>query len=134
MRRSLLVVGLVAVLIVLALALARFVRRRISPHKYVERWQDLQRFCASKETWPLAIISADKLLDEALKNKHLKGKSMGERLVSAQRILSDNDSVWFSHNLAKKLIEEATVRLNQTDVKKSLLGVRQALKDLGVMQ
>ena len=57
MRRSLLVVGLVAVLIVLALALARFVRRRISPHKYVERWQDLQRFCASKETWPLAIIS-----------------------------------------------------------------------------
>lgn len=120
--------------VALVLILVRFLRRRISPHKYLEKWQDLQKFCASKETWPLAIITADKLLDEALKNKRLKGKSMGERLVSAQRTLSDNDGVWFSHNLAKKLIDEATIRLNQTDVKKSLLGVRQALKDLGVLE
>lgn len=125
---------LIVVAVVGLLVLIRFLRRRTSPHKYMEKWQDLQRFCASKETWPLAIITADKLLDEALKNKRLKGKSMGERLVSAQRMLSDNDGVWFSHNLAKKLIDEAAIRLNQTDVKKSLLGVRQALKDLGVLE
>jgi hypothetical protein len=134
MKAVIIYTAIAALVVGISLVLIRIFRTRTSPHKYLEKWQDLQRFCASKETWPLAIITADKLLDEALKNKRIKGKSMGERLVSAQRTLTDNDGVWFSHNLAKKLIDEATVRLNQTDVKKSLLGVRQALKDLGVME
>jgi hypothetical protein len=93
----------------------------------------LQKFCASKETWPLAIITADKLLDEALKKRGQKGKSMGERLVSAQRDLTDNDKVWYAHNLAKKLMDNSGTRLRQAEVKRSLLGVRQALRDLGVL-
>lgn len=108
------------------------VRKRVNPKKYRQKWIELQKFCASKETWPLAVISADKLLDEAMRNKRLKGKSMGERLVAAQRTFSDNDGVWYSHNLAKKLIDETAIRLKQADVKKSLMGVRQALRDLGV--
>ena len=122
------------VVILVALVVMNIVRHRVNPAAYKEKWQDLQRFCAGKETWPLAIITADKLLDEALKHKRLKGKSMGERLVSAQRTLTDNDSVWFSHNLAKKLLDDTVTRLNQADVKKSLMGVRQALRDLGVME
>ena len=121
----------VVVLIIGALLLSR---RRINPAQFKQKWQDLQKFCASKETWPLAIITADKLLDEALKKKRFKGKSMGERLVAAQRELTDNDGVWYAHNIAKKLMEEAAIRLKQTDVKKSLVGYRQALRDLGVMK
>jgi len=123
----------VVVLVILVL-LVRLSRRRIKPDQFKQKWQDLQKFCASKETWPLAIITADKLLDEALKKKHFKGKSMGERLVSAQRDLTDNDGVWYAHNIAKKLMDEAAIRLKQTDVKKSLVGYRQALRDLGVMK
>jgi hypothetical protein len=128
----------VAAAIVLALvAMAaglRYLKKHIRKGHYKQKWQDLQKFLASKETWPLAVITADKLLDEALKKKGMKGKSTGERLVTAQRELSNNDSVWFAHNLAKKLMDETTLRLKQTDVKKSLLGFLQALKDLGVME
>lgn len=109
-------------------------RRKLKPAKFKDRWTELQKFCRSKDTWALAVINADKLLDEALKKKHLKGKSMGERLVEAQKILSDNDSVWFAHNMAKKLLDESYGKLKESDVKKSLVGIRQALRDLGALE
>jgi hypothetical protein len=109
-------------------------RRKIKPAKFKEQWTELQKYCKSKETWPLAIINADKLLDEALKKKRLKGKSMGERLVDAQKQFTDNDSVWFAHNLAKKILAETAGKLKEADVKKSLVGFRQALRDLGALE
>lgn len=113
----------------------RFIRRRIKPQKFKQKWLELQRLCASRENWPMAVITADKLLDEALKKKRLKGKSMGERLVAAQHQLTNNDGVWYSHNLAKKLLDKTVkVKLRESDVKKSLVGVRQALRDLGALR
>lgn len=118
----------------LAVLVVWIMKHRVNSSKFKTRWQELQHYLASRETWPLAIITADKLLDEALKKRRFKGKSMGERLVSAQRTFSDNDGVWYAHNLSKKLVDEAAVRLRQVDVKKSLVGFRQALRDLGVLE
>jgi len=98
---------------------------------FQEKWKEAQGFCKDKTTWPLAIINADKLLDEALKRRRFKGKTMGERMVAAQRELSDNDGAWFAHKLRNRLVHEADVKLKETDVKKALIGIRQALKDLG---
>ncbi len=109
-------------------------RRKLKPAKFKEQWTELQKYCSSKETWPLAVINADKLLDEALKKRKLKGKSMGERMVEAQKMLSDNDSAWYAHNMAKKLIDESYGRLKENEVKKSLVGFRQALRDLGALE
>ena len=109
-------------------------RRKLKPAKFKVRWTELQKFCSSKDTWALAVINADKLLDEALKKKRFKGKSMGERMVEAQKLLSDNDGVWFAHNLAKKLIDDSYGKLKETEVKKSLVGIRQALRDLGALE
>ena len=109
-------------------------RRRLKTKKFKEQWTELQKFCASKETWALAVINADKLLDEALKKKHLKGKSMGERLVAVQKQLTDNDAVWFAHNLSKKLLNDSAGKLKEADVKRSLIGFRTALKDLGALE
>lgn len=112
----------------------RFIpRRSLNADKFKKEWIEVQKFCGSKDTWPLAVINADTLLDEALKKKRLKGKTMGERLVGAQRLLHDNDGVWFAHNLSKKLREDAVPRLRESDVKKSLVGFRQALRDLGAL-
>jgi hypothetical protein len=82
----------------------------------------------------LAIIDADKLLDDALKKRHFKGKTMGERLVAAQKNLSDNDAVWFAHKLRNRLVHETNVRLKKRDVQKALSGFRQGLRDLGALK
>lgn len=127
-----LVAALVIVLVMLVIA--KVLQRRPKRLKVVyfqKSWKELQAHCKSKNTWPLAIINADKLLDEALKKRKFKGKAMGERLVSAQRVLTDNDGVWFGHKLRNQLVHEENVRLREKDVKQALVGFRQALKDLG---
>lgn len=131
------IIFVVLAVLVVAGLVARFVikrgKRRDYPDLVRKKWLDIQRLCSKKETWPQAIMSADKLLEEALKSKKFKGKSIGERLVAAQRKLSDNDGVWYAHNLAKKLKEKNVKRLREADVKKALVGFRQALRDLGVL-
>ena len=58
---------------------------------------------------------------------------MGERLVSVQRRLTDNDGAWFGHKLRNKLEADPGTKLKEVDVKDALIGIRQALKDLGAL-
>lgn len=115
-----------------------FVQKRI-PRKvqvtdYTDSWKDLQSYCKDKTTWPQAILEADQLLDKALKRRRYKGKSMGERMVSAQRIITNNDQLWFAHNLAKKVAANTDVRLKEADVKAALYAFRDALRDIGALE
>lgn len=132
------IMAAVAVVILLLLVLGSgFLLKRKPKHLnqayYQEHWQELQKFCKDKATWPLAIIDADKLLDDALKRSKYRGKTMGERLVSAQRALTSNDEVWFSHKLRNRLVHESNVKLTEKIVRDALMGIRTALKDLGAL-
>ncbi len=124
--------------LVIALFLAVIVYRRLpkklNVDRYVEDWKTLQSYCKDRKTWPQAISDADNLLDKALKRRKFKGKRMGERMVSAQRVITNNDQLWFAHNLAKKIVADPSMKLKEADVKTALFGFRQALKDLGAMQ
>lgn len=115
----------------LAIFLKRHHPKRLNTKYYTEKWKKLQSQLCDNKLWPLAVIDADKLLEEALKARKYKGKSMGEKLVSAQHDLSNNDLVWFGHKLRNKLVHEADVKLRKNDVRDALLGIRSALKDLG---
>lgn len=119
----------------LVIAFAKRSRKKpLNVEAFTEKWKEAQKLCASKETWPLAIINADNVLDEALKKAGYRGKTMGERLVSAQRDLSDNDGVWYGHKLRNKLVHEADTKVKEADVKDALMGIRQALRDLGALK
>lgn len=107
--------------------------RRLKPGFYMNKWKTLQKLCKEKATWPEALSEADRLLDKALKKRKFKGKSMGERLVSAQRSFSNNDAVWFAHNVCKKVLADPDIRLKEDDVKAALVGFRQALRDIGAL-
>ena len=122
------------ILLIAGTFLYRRMPKRLQVDQFAEDWKELQAFCRDKKTWPDALIEADKLLDKALKRRKYKGKSMGERMVSAQRIISDNDRLWYAHNLVKKLVAEPKSRLKEADVKSALVGFRQALKDIGALK
>ena len=123
----------VIVLILVALYIYRRMPKKLKTDQFVCDWKELQGYCRDKATWPQAIADADNLVDKALKKRKYKGKRMGERMVSAQRDISDNDRLWFAHNLAKKINAEPKHRLKEADVKNALLGFRQALRDLGAL-
>lgn len=105
--------------------------RPLKPEYFVAKWKELQQHCKDKQMWRQALVNADNLLDQALKRRRFKGKSMGERLAAAQHKLSNNDAVWYGHNLYKKIIDDPETTLKEADVKQALIGIRQALKDLG---
>lgn len=121
-------------LLTIATLVSKKVPKKLNQKFFAKEWHYLQAMCGSKDTWPLAIINADKLLDVALKKRRFTGKTMGERLVSAQRKLTNNDGVWFAHKLRNKLVHEQNISLKEKDVKNALVSIRQALKDLGALK
>src|SRR5690606_10512755 len=112
-------------------------RRKLNPKRFTGRWQELQKLCASRKTWPQAIADADDLLADVLKKAGYKGKNMGERLVAAQHDLTDNETVWLGHKLRKRISQEKDIdvrKLKKKDVVDALSGFRQALRDLGALE
>jgi hypothetical protein len=100
---------------------------------FTRRWAKLTKLCVDRKLWYQAIIDADELLDEALKQRHFKGKTTGERLVSAQHYFSSNDTVWFSHKLKNKITEQDHKKLNKKETLEALASFKLALKDLGAL-
>lgn len=97
------------------------------------QWLELQSHLRDKTKWSKAVTDADTLLDSALKKKHVRGHNMGERLVKAQRMFTDNDGVWFGHKLRVRIEAHPKTKLKESEVKQALLGIRQALKDVGAL-
>lgn len=107
--------------------------KRMNTAYYGQKWHELQALCASRKTWPEAIIRADDLLCEALKQAGYKGRTTGEKLVAAQHELSSNDTVWAGHKLRNKIAEMDVRKLKKQDILLGLQGFRQALRDLGAL-
>lgn len=128
-------VPIILVLIVGAVMILRRRRpRKVKTDMFTQKWKDIQKMCSNKENWGEAVVDADLLLDKALRKLRYKGKSMGERIVAAQKELTNNDGVWFGHKLAKKIVAGEANNLKEGDVKEALIGLGQALRDLGVLK
>lgn len=108
--------------------------KKLKVRQFTERWQELQKKCASRKTWPEALIEADALLDKALKQRHYKGKTTGERLVAAQHDLTANGKVWFSHKFCQQMKDVDVRTLKKKQVAQALAGFREALRDLGALE
>ncbi len=108
-------------------------RSTLKPEKFQARWKELQKMLCNKDQWADAIIAADKLLDESLRKLHYKGKTTGERMVAAHKLFTDIDGVWFGHKLCSRLKSEEPPKLKEKDVKHALMGIGQALKDVGAL-
>ena len=128
------IVLLIIVFIVRRISRAKTHRRTLDKVAFNKRWKELQKNCATRKTWPKAIIAADDLLDDALKQSNYKGKTTGERLVAAQHKLTANEEVWFSHKMRDIVANEDVRRLKKQDIVDALSGFRQALKDLGALE
>ncbi|HSX18009.1 MAG TPA: hypothetical protein VLE51_01475 [Candidatus Saccharimonadales bacterium] len=119
--------------LVIVSRLGRKFARPLNHRYYEEKWTEVLARVKTPEGMVLAVIDADKLLDDALRKRGYKGKTMGERLVAAQRDLSSNDSVWYAHKLRNRLVHEPDVRLRKNEAKNALAGIRQGLRDLGAL-
>ncbi len=132
-------ITLAAVVLVVGAVLGSVIWRWKRPPKlnqehFKEQWQDLQKMLRNKDRWDVALIQADNLFDLALKKNRIRGASMGERMVKAQKKFTDNDGAWFAHKLRKEVESNPDFKLVEKDLKEALVALRQVLKDLGALK
>ena len=80
-----------------------------------------------------SVVEADKLLDKALMELGLPGRTMGERMKAAQNRFSSNNSVWYAHKIRNQIAHERNFKIDYNKASHALKAYRQALKDLGAI-
>lgn len=84
-------------------------------------------------TYAISIINADKLLDKALMEMGVPGKTMGERLKKIPSKFKDINGVWRAHKLRNALAHEPDFEVSYRQASNALVVYKQALKDLGAI-
>lgn len=131
---------LVVVLIVAALAVMFLVflskkSPKLNITKYQTQWLAIENSVSRDNTasWQVAIMNADKLVDQALRESHYKGTTMGERMKAAQNVWKNANHVWGAHKIRNQLAHEVNTQLTYETTLRSLSAFKQALKDLGAI-
>ena len=84
-------------------------------------------------TFMTTIIEADKLLDKAMNEMGIPGKTMGERLKKSGTRFSNLNAVWRAHKLRNVIAHESDVEISYKQAFNALSVYKQALKDLGAI-
>lgn len=131
---------LFGVLVVVAIFIAVVVLTRrsgdaLDVEKYQSRWLAIENSLDKTQisTYQMAIFEADKLLDLALRERGVRGETMGERMKSARDLWSNANHIWGAHKVRNKLAHETNVRLSREIALRVLTAYKQALKDLGAI-
>lgn len=128
-------VVIIAVLVLVAMALTRKRAHRFNVEEYQTRFLKIENRLSqdSPATWAVAIIDGDKLLDKALIEMGLPGKTMGDRLKRGGEKFSDVNAVWRAHKLRNVIAHEPDLELSYKQATGALAIYKQALKDLGAI-
>lgn len=86
-------------------------------------------------TFAMAILEADKLLDQALRELQLPGETMGDRLKHGKDKFQKPslDKVWQAHRLRNRIAHEAGVTISYAQAKIALASIKRGLKELGAI-
>jgi len=99
--------------------------------KYLEIENHLEK--DKPATFYMTIMSADNLLDKALKEKGIRGETMGERMRNASTAFRDRNGVWSAHKLRNRIAHESDAVVGYNDARYALACFKKALKDLGAI-
>ncbi|MBQ8984849.1 hypothetical protein IJ098_03280 [Candidatus Saccharibacteria bacterium] len=132
-----LLIAIVIVGIMVFIAISITSKRRYSFDKedYQTDWLKIENSLDkdNKQSYNSAVIDADKLLDKALNEMGLPGKTMGERMKRAGGYFSQVNSVWYAHKIRNQIAHEHGFSVDYNQAKHALASFKQALKDLGAI-
>lgn len=108
---------------------------QLNVQRYQTKWLEIENSVTRDNTasWQLAIMNADKLLDQALRERRFRGQTMGERMKSAQKTWKNASHVWGAHKIRNQLAHEVNANVTYDTTLRSLSAFKQGLKDLGAI-
>ena len=113
-------------------------KRQLNQQVYRQYWQTVVELIGhenSPQYWHQAIMDADKLVDQAMREKGIIGTTFGERLKVAEERLSNPtyQGLWEAHKLRNQLAHEVGARLNQSSARLALQQFERGLKEFGAL-
>lgn len=103
------------------------------PEEFNEQWQAVLDHLNSvnESEWKLAIIEADKLIDDLLSRKGYQGESMAERLsLLTKREFKSLDLLWEAHKVRNRITHKLDFKINRNEALRVISYYGEALKDL----
>ncbi len=126
---------IVAVLIFVAILLTGKRGYRFNVEAYQSRFLEIENKLKQDNpaSFPMTIINGDKLLDKAMIEMGIAGKTMGDRLKKAGSRFSNLNAVWRAHKLRNTIAHETDLEVSYKQASNALQIYKQALKDLGAI-
>ncbi len=88
----------------------------------------------NESSYSMAIIEGDKILDRAMLEMGVQGRTMGDRLKKIGKArFSQLNSVWHAHKLRNQIAHEHDFKPEYRQALHALEAYKQALKDLGAI-
>lgn len=117
------------------ISLAKNSPRMLDQDKYRSRWMAIESRLKrdDENSYTVCIFEADKLLDQALRDRGFSGKTMAERMKQCQGKWTNGNGVWAAHKLRNKLAHETDVRVDYERTRLAMLAFKQGLKDVGAI-
>ena len=99
------------------------------------RWREIEDMLKApgEVSRKLAVLEADKLLDQALKSLAMAGTTLGERLKFAAYKYPQLSDVWWAHRVRNQLVHEASYHLDDGLAAKAVHAYKKALRLLGAI-
>ncbi|HCZ28892.1 TPA: hypothetical protein DHU97_04095 [Candidatus Saccharibacteria bacterium] len=108
---------------------------QLDQERYRRSWLTIERQLVRHQeaSFHLVVLNADKLLDQALKQRGFKGETMGDRMKAAKQSWTSANNIWTAHKLRNRIAHETDVRIDYDTVRRALAAYKQALKDVGAI-
>ena len=129
-------IAVVGILVFIAILLTSSKRYTFNKEAYQSDFLAIENGLSrdNPATFNMSVVEGDKLLDKAMLEMGIPGKTMGERLKHAgKERFTKLDAVWRAHKLRNQIDHESRFSVEYMDAKRALAIYRQALKDLGAI-
>lgn len=128
------VVVVIGITLLVVISLTRRPRKTLDQEKYREKWLTItQSVTSDTGTMQLAVLHADKLLDQALRESGIAGETLGERLKNGKTRFRNLNAVWTAHKLRNQIAHDDHVKITRRQTDNALTAFRTALIDLGAL-
>ncbi len=109
--------------------------RHLDVDRYRVKWLAIEQQLKRDQpaSFSMAVLNADKLLDQALKERGLLGQTMAERMKNGAKMLSNRNNVWTAHKLRNQIAHEPDANVTFDQARYALAYFKQALKDIGAI-
>ena len=126
---------IVAVLVFLAILLTGKHGYHFNVEAYQTRFLEIENQLKQDNpaSFAMTIINGDKLLDKAMIEMGVPGKTMGDRLKHANARFTNVNAVWRAHKLRNVIAHETDLEVSYKQAFNALAIYKQALKDLGAI-